>query len=99
MLWQVAVEFIAASRKLASQSFTPPHAWARLHEFADVLKVVMPTARVFDHAQPLHERKGVSFWDAMIIAACMDCGVKTLYSEDLPGGTIEGGPSIVNPFL
>jgi predicted nucleic acid-binding protein len=27
LLWQVACEFIAASRKLASQGFTPEDAW------------------------------------------------------------------------
>ena len=99
LLWQVAVEFVAASRKLALQGFTSTEAWARLREFMDVLPVVVPSPRVFEYAQPLHEREGVSFWDAMIIAACIDCGAKTLYSEDLPGVTIRSGPAIVNPFL
>lgn len=31
--WQVACEFIAASRKLAGQGFTAAHAWQRLAEF------------------------------------------------------------------
>lgn len=66
LLWQVAVEFVAASRKLASQGFTAVHAWARLHEFRDLLLLVMPSARVFEIAQPLHQEKGISFWDAMV---------------------------------
>jgi predicted nucleic acid-binding protein len=41
---------------------------------------------------------GWSFWDAMIIGACLDCGVQTLYSEDLPGGNVPGELEIVNPF-
>ena len=98
LLWQVAVEFVAASRKLASQGFTSTDAWARLREFMDVLTIVTPSPKVFDYAQPLHEKEGISFWDAMIIAACMDCGVKTLYSEDLPGAAIRNGPTVVNPF-
>jgi predicted nucleic acid-binding protein len=98
LLWQVAVEFVAASRKLAQQGFTPAHAWARLREFMDVLQLVLPSPKVFDYAQPLHQSKGISFWDAMIIASCIDCGVETLYSEDLPGGTIETGLKILNPF-
>lgn len=88
LLWQVAVEFVAASRKLASQGFTPSHAWARLREFMDVLPLIVPSPRVFDHAQALHVDQGISFWDAMIIGACVDCGVRTLYSEDLPGRTV-----------
>ena len=57
LLWQVAVEFVAASRKLASQGFTSTDAWARLREFMDVLAIVVPSPKVFDYAQPLHERK------------------------------------------
>jgi predicted nucleic acid-binding protein len=97
LLWQVAVEFVAASRKLAPQGFTPAQAWARLHEFMDVLRVVVPSPGVFDHARPLHRDQGVSFWDAMIIGACIDCGVETLYSEDLPGRIVPK-LKIVNPF-
>ena len=32
--WQVACEFIAATRKLADQGFTPAHAWQRLRSFS-----------------------------------------------------------------
>lgn len=99
LLWQVAVEFVAASRKLASQGFTSTDAWARLREFMDVLTIVTPSPKVFDYAQPLHEKEGISFWDRMIVAARMDCGVKTLYSEDLPGATIRNGLTVVNPFV
>jgi predicted nucleic acid-binding protein len=98
LLWQVAAEFVAASRKLASQGFTPSHAWARLREFMDVLPLILPSPKVLDYAQVLHADQGFSFWDAMIIGACFDCGVQTLYSEDLPGGTVEPRLRIVNPF-
>lgn len=43
LLWQVAAEFVAASRKLASQGFSSTHAWARLREFMDVLTIVVPS--------------------------------------------------------
>ena len=33
LLWQVACEFISASRKLSKQGFTSTHAWNRLAEF------------------------------------------------------------------
>ena len=97
LLWQVAVEFVAASRKLALQGFTPAHAWARLDELMAVLRLMVPSQKVFEYARPLHQEQGLSFWDAMVIAACMDCGVHTLYSEDLPGRAIEN-LQIVNPF-
>ena len=37
LLWQVACEFISASRKLHKQGFTSIHAWNRLAEFRDLL--------------------------------------------------------------
>ena len=43
LLWQVACEFPAASRKLDKQGFTPAHAWNRLGEFGNLLPLVMPT--------------------------------------------------------
>jgi predicted nucleic acid-binding protein len=61
LLWQVAAEFVAASRKLAGQGFTSALAWARLHEFVDVLQLVVPSPRVLDYARPLHRDEGMSF--------------------------------------
>jgi hypothetical protein len=49
LLWQVAVEFLAASRKLASQGFTSAQAWARLRDFMDLFQLVVPSQPVFDH--------------------------------------------------
>ena len=43
ILWQVACEFIAATRKLERQGFTPADAWARLSEFMGVCRLVIPT--------------------------------------------------------
>jgi predicted nucleic acid-binding protein len=68
------------------------------HEFLDVLPLVVPSPRVFEIAQPLHRDQGVSFWDAMVLAACLDCGVKTLYSEDVPAVDLGAAMKIVNPF-
>ena len=70
----------------------------RLREFLDVLPLVVPSPKVFEIAQPLHQDKGVSFWDAMVIAACVDCGVRTLYSEDVPAVDLGSTIQIVNPF-
>jgi predicted nucleic acid-binding protein len=98
LLWQVGAEFVAASRKLAPQGFTPSHAWARLQELMGVFPLIVPSPKVLDHARTLHVEQGFSFWDAMIIGACFDCGMRTFYSEDLPGRMVEPRLRIVNPF-
>jgi len=96
--WQVACEFIAASRKLERQGFTATDAWARLADFLEMFQLAIPAgSRVLDRARHLHLNRNVAFWDATIIAACLDAGVQRLYSEDLPGGDIEG-LLVVNPF-
>jgi predicted nucleic acid-binding protein len=97
LLWQVVAEFVAASRKLKSQGFTAIDAWDRLTDYLAIFPLILPTAAVLEHARVLHEKHGWSFWDAMIVAACLECGVTRLYSEDLPGRAV-GQLEIVNPF-
>ena len=98
LLWQVACEFLSATRKLSKQGFTAAHAWSRLWEFRDLLPLVLPTAANLTHARELHIQHAVSLWDALILAACVDAGVDVLYSEDLPG--LQAFPSVrvINPF-
>ena len=98
LLWQVACEFVAASRKLASQGFTPLDAWNRLAEFQALFPLVQPGPGVLRDARDLHLSHGVSFWDSMILAACTEAGVEILYSEDVPGLAIRS-PKVVNPFV
>jgi predicted nucleic acid-binding protein len=46
----------------------------------------------------LHERVGVSFWDAMILTSARSLGCRILYSEDLNAGQSYDGVVAVNPF-
>jgi predicted nucleic acid-binding protein len=98
LLWQVAAEFIAAARRLEVRGFTREIAWARLKNFLRVYRLVLPTRAVLDHASRLHAEQQWSFWDAMIVGACLESGVTTLYSEDLPGRAPPAPLRIVNPF-
>jgi predicted nucleic acid-binding protein len=78
LLWQVACEFIAASRKLSAQGFTAADAWNRLAEFQALFPLVQPSPSALLHARELHLSRGVSFWDAMILGACVDAKVEIL---------------------
>jgi predicted nucleic acid-binding protein len=89
---------VAASRKLRSQGFTTADAWNRLTDYLALFPLVLPAAGVFERARILHKEDGWSFWDAMIVAACLECGVTRLYSEDLPGRAVRWPLEIVNPF-
>jgi predicted nucleic acid-binding protein len=96
--WQVACEFIAASRKLADQGFTAGQAWQRLAEFLGLFPLIMPAAAVLERARALHLEQQWAFWDATLVSACVEAGVERLYSEDLPGRTKIEALEIVNPF-
>ena len=50
--------------------------------------VLKPVETLLDRARGLHLKRNVAFWDAMILASCLDAGVNVLYSEDLPGGDV-----------
>jgi predicted nucleic acid-binding protein len=96
--WQVAREFIAASRKLAEQGFTAAEAWQRLADFLALFPVIMPTPAVLERARALHLQQQWAFWDATLVSACIESGVTRLYSEDLPGRTKIASLEIVSPF-
>jgi hypothetical protein len=51
-----------------------------------------------DRAETLVSNYSLSFWDAMIIAACLEAGVTRLYSEDFDAYAHVDGLQIVNPF-
>ena len=44
LLWQVACEFVAASRKLRSQGFTSIDASARLTDYLAIFPLILPAA-------------------------------------------------------
>jgi len=46
----------------------------------------------------LHERAGVSFWDAMILTSARTLGCRVLYTEDLNAGQSYDGVRVVNPI-
>lgn len=96
--WQVACEFIAASRKLKDQGLTPEDAWDRLTDFLELFRLAAPSATVLPRARELHLLHQLSFWDALIVSACLEEGVETFYSEDIPGSDAFGPLKIINPF-
>jgi len=98
LLWQVACEYVAASCKLEKFGFTPQDAFADLELLRKSLRLVFPTWRTIQKAETLIARYSVSFWDALIVAACIENGVTRLYSEDIGDFFRSEGLEISNPF-
>jgi predicted nucleic acid-binding protein len=98
LLWQVANEYIAASRKLGPFGYNRPQAFQDLSNWRKVWTTILPTWAVLDKAEDVGNRFNLSFWDAMIVAACLEGGVTRLYSEDFDAYAQIDGLQLVNPF-
>ncbi len=97
LLWQVACEYLAASRKLEALGYDRTQAYQYIRDLQQVWYTALPTWSVIDRAEDLMSRFRLSHWDSMIIAACLEVNVKTLYTEDLGYSSIDE-LVIVNPF-
>lgn len=98
LLWQVACEYISASRKLEPLGYNRAQAWQDIRDFRLVWATLLPSWNVHERAGELLNRYNLSLWDSMIIAACLEGGVKRLYSEDFDIYSNIEGLELVNPF-
>ncbi len=97
LLWQVACEYLAASRKLEALGYDRAQAYQYIRDLQQVWYTALPTWSVLDRAENLMSRFSLSHWDSMIIAACLEANVQTLYTEDFGYSSIDG-LGIINPF-
>lgn len=97
LLWQVACEYLAASRKLEPLGYDQAQAYQYIRDLQQVWYTALPTWSVINRAQELMNRFSLSHWDSMIVAACLEADVQTLYTEDFGYLSIDG-LGIVNPF-
>ena len=64
--------------------------------FHDIVPI---TSATHASAVALARDHGLAFYDALILAAAIETGCETLYSEDFQHGRRFGDCTIVNPFL
>ncbi|AFY60224.1 PIN domain-containing protein [Synechococcus sp. PCC 6312] len=97
LLWQVACEYLAASRKLESMGYDRLKAYQYIRDLQQVWYTVLPTWNVIDRAENLMSRFNLSHWDSMIVAACLEANIQILYTEDFGYSNIDN-LEILNPF-
>jgi predicted nucleic acid-binding protein len=99
LIWQVACEFIAASRKLTDIGYTQAQAWRELEQLRRLWKAILPSEDALLRAERLTATHNLSFWDSLLVAACIDGGVTRLYTEDFDASLSQTtGLEIINPF-
>ena len=98
LLWQVACEFLNASRKLEEHGFPREQAWGEIERLSQIWHVLLPSWETIETARSLLDRYSLSYWDAMILGACVTGGVKRIYTEDFTGYPKVDGVEVINPF-
>ena len=94
---QVLNEFTHVARNKRQRS------WLDIETAISVIRMQFPeiiplTVETHAAAVALARSHMLSFYDALIVAAAIEAGCDTLYSEDLQDGRGIEGLSIINPF-
>jgi predicted nucleic acid-binding protein len=95
---QVLNEFVSVARRKILMS------WSDVTEALDAFRVLCPsplpiTIEMHEAALKIAEKHGYNIYDALVVAAALEAGCATLYSENLHDGqTIDGQLTIRNPF-
>ncbi len=96
---QTLNEFVSVARRKILMS------WSDVTEALDAFRVLCPsplpiTMEIHEAALKIAEKHVYNIYDALVIAAALEAGCATLYSEDLHSGQmISGQLTIRNPFL
>lgn len=100
LLWQVACEYLSNARKLQSFGFSYADSLKVIQDLSLGWQPILPSWSIHAKSLRLIQKYSLSFWDAMLIAACLENRVACIYSEDLGDmsyGMIEN-LKLVNPF-
>lgn len=95
---QVVQEFLNIARRKFKRPMTVEECRGHVQNVLEPLCSYFPSITTVDRALSIIEETGYSIYDALIIAAAIESGCRTLYSEDLQHGRAIQGLSIINPF-
>ena len=92
LLWQVLGELVQQLRHWRNQGkLTDAEFLQHVQAFRHVFPLVLPAPAVLDRALDLAGRYSLSHWDSMLLGACLEGGITTLYTEDI------GRPELLTP--
>ena len=99
LLWQVAGEFLSCMRRWENVGrITRETTLRHLAVVESMFSIVFPSQPILSKSLDLSSRYSLSHWDSMLLAACLEAGVDTLYTEDLGAGMTYDSIRAVNPF-
>lgn len=96
--WQVVQEFLNVALHKWEKPMSPGDASDYLSGTLEPLCGVFPSPALWRTALSLQARSQYRFYDSLIVASALQCGAKTLFSEDLQAGRRFGDLEIRDPF-
>ena len=98
--WQVMGEFLRYLRSLQDQKRIDREDLERIFSACRRLfPIALPPTSILDQAISLTNRYSLSHWDSMLLGACAEAGVDTLYTEDMGAPVIIDRIALINPFV
>jgi predicted nucleic acid-binding protein len=99
LLWQVVGELVQQLRRWRDKGkLTQAQLDQHVQVYRHLFPLVLPTPAVLDRALDLAGRFSLYHWDSMLLGACLDASVTTLYTEDMGAPTTFDGLQLVNPL-
>ncbi|HKI36965.1 MAG TPA: PIN domain-containing protein [Gemmataceae bacterium] len=100
LLWQVQGELVQQLRHWRDQGkLTAAEFLQHVQAFRYLFPLVLPVPAVLDRALDLSGRYSLSHWDSMILGACLEGGITTLYTEDMGAPRTIDTIQLVNPLI
>lgn len=100
LVWQVVGEFLNCLRRWEQHGrMTATDVEAHVDDLLRTFPIALPTVATVRLSLDLSRRHSLSHWDSMLLAAYIEAGIDTLYSEDLSAGSVYDSVKVVNPFI
>jgi predicted nucleic acid-binding protein len=100
ILWQVMGEYLNQMRRWLDQGrINPTDYQTYIQVYRVMFPLELPTTGVIDRALDLARRYSLSHWDSMLLGACLEAGITTLYTEDMGAPRTIDSIQLVNPFI
>lgn len=98
LLWQVVCEFGAVVDRRRRRGTMDVDARDAIDMWLGIFHLAIPSRAALEVAWGLVRESQVSYWDALLLGACSEAGVTTLYTEDAQSSAVLRGVQMVNPF-
>lgn len=100
LLWQVVGELVGQLRRWRDQGKLSGADYTQhLQILPNLFPILLPTVCTLGRAIDLADRFSLSHWDSMLLGACQDAGLTTLYTEDMGAPTMIDGIQLINPLI